>query len=273
MTQTLSRVWYELSDTDRKKPERRTFQRLPEAMPLHRAVQDEIRHYIIEHGLRPGDPLKPEAELARLFGVSRNSVREAVKALESTGVLETRRGSGVYIKDFSFAPLLDNLPYGLMQGPRALGELVALRKALESAMIADAMRALTPASVAALRAELAAMLERAERKEGFAEQDRAFHRLLFADLGNAMLLQLFDLFWVAYHRGGGRGAGRGGREGGGGKDISLHGDLRQPRRDPRRGPQRRPRAGQGRRAPPLRRAGGAHHRLTRVAPFTASRCA
>jgi DNA-binding FadR family transcriptional regulator len=199
MTQTLSRVWYELSDTDRKKPERRTFQRLPEAMPLHRAVQDEIRHYIIEHGLRPGDPLKPEAELARLFGVSRNSVREAVKALESTGVLETRRGSGVYIKDFSFAPLLDNLPYGLMQGPRALGELVALRKALESAMIADAMRALTPASVAALRAELAAMLERAERKEGFAEQDRAFHRLLFADLGNAMLLQLFDLFWVAYH--------------------------------------------------------------------------
>jgi DNA-binding FadR family transcriptional regulator len=200
MTQTLSRVWYELGDTDRKKPMRRTFQRLPEATPLHKAVQDEIRHHILEHGLRPGDSLKPEAELARLFGVSRNSVREAVKALESTGVLETRRGSGVYIKDFSFAPLLDNLPYGLMQGPRALAELVALRKALESAMIADAMRALTPASVTALRETLATMLERAESKDGFAEQDREFHRLLFADLGNAMLLQLFDLFWVAYHR-------------------------------------------------------------------------
>jgi DNA-binding FadR family transcriptional regulator len=176
------------------------FRRLEPLIPLHKTVQGEIRHYIIKQGLRPGDPLKSEAELARLLGVSRNSVREAVKALESTGVLETRRGSGVYIKDFSFAPLLDNLPYGLMQGPRALGELVALRKALEAGMIADAMAAITPQRIDALRDVLADMGERAARGEGFADQDREFHRLLFADLGNEMLLQLFDLFWQAYHR-------------------------------------------------------------------------
>lgn len=176
------------------------FKRVETVPPLHKTVQDEIRHYIIKRGLRPGDPLKPEAELARLFGVSRNSVREAVKALESTGVLETRRGSGVFIRDFSFTPLLDNLPYGLMQGPRALGELVALRKALESGMVADAMRALTPQSVTSLREVLAGMRAAADRQEEIAELDREFHRLLFADLGNSMLLQLFDLFWVAYHR-------------------------------------------------------------------------
>ncbi|MGP4113490.1 FadR/GntR family transcriptional regulator [Streptomyces sp. 4N509B] len=179
---------------------RRTIQRLDSPPPLHKTVQDEIRHYITAHELRPGDPLMPEAELARLFGVSRNSVREAVKALESTGVLETRRGSGVFVKDFSFAPLLENLPYGLMRGPRALADLVALRKALESAMIGDAMRALTPASIAELRAALETMREHAERGESSAEADREFHRLLFADLGNEMLLTLFDLFWVAYHR-------------------------------------------------------------------------
>ncbi|WP_049570280.1 FadR/GntR family transcriptional regulator [Streptomyces sp. SBT349] len=176
------------------------FQRLGSGSPLHKTVQEEIRHYIIRQGLRPGQPLKPEAELARLFGVSRNSVREAVKALESIGVLETRRGSGVFVKDFSFAPLLDNLPYGLMQGRRALSELLALRKTLESAMIGDAMRALTPASETALREVLAAMRQRAEAGLGFEDQDREFHRQLFADLGNEMLLQLFDLFWVAYHR-------------------------------------------------------------------------
>ncbi|WP_203416890.1 FadR/GntR family transcriptional regulator [Jiangella ureilytica] len=176
------------------------FRRLEPLPPLHKTVQEEIRHYIIKQDLRPGDPLKPEAELARLFGVSRNSVREAVKALESTGVLETRRGSGVYIKDFSFTPLLDNLPYGLMQGRRALGELVALRKALEAGMIADAMQAITPQRIAGLRDVLAVMGERADRGEDFADQDREFHRLLFADLGNEMLLQLFDLFWQAYHR-------------------------------------------------------------------------
>ncbi|TDD94264.1 FadR family transcriptional regulator [Jiangella asiatica] len=171
-----------------------------EPLPLHKTVQDEIRHYIIKQDLRPGDPLKPEAELARMFGVSRNSVREAVKALESTGVLETRRGSGVYIKDFSFAPLLDNLPYGLMQGRRALGDLVALRKALEAGMIADAMAAITPRRIEALREVLSDMGRRAARGEDITEQDREFHRLLFADLGNEMLLQLFDLFWQAYNR-------------------------------------------------------------------------
>ncbi|MGH8793174.1 MAG: FadR/GntR family transcriptional regulator [Stackebrandtia sp.] len=189
-----------MDDNGRKDAAKPAFQRREASPPLHKTVQDEIRHHIVKQGLRPGDPLKPEAELARLFGVSRNSVREAVKALESTGVLETRRGSGVYVKDFSFTPLLDNLPYGLMQGRRELSELVALRKALDSGMIADAMWALTGESVDALREVLAAMLERIESGREFPDLDREFHRLLFNDLGNTMLLQLFDLFWVAYHR-------------------------------------------------------------------------
>lgn len=167
---------------------------------MHKSVQEEIRSYITRHRLRPGDPLKPEAELARLFGVSRNSVREAVKALESTGVLETRRGSGVYVRDFSFAPLLDHLPYGLMQDRRALGELLALRKTLEAGLIADALPAISDDSIAAMRDVLETMRELAERGERFPDHDREFHRLLFADLGNEMLLQLFDLFWQAFHR-------------------------------------------------------------------------
>ncbi|WP_198664192.1 FadR/GntR family transcriptional regulator [Jiangella endophytica] len=167
---------------------------------MHRTVQDEIRSYVITNKLRPGDPLKPESELARLFGVSRTSVREAVKALESTGVLEIRQGSGTYVRDFSFAPLLDHLPYGLMVGTRALRDLLALRKALESAMIGDAMAALRPETVEALRVLLAEMGDRAARGEGYAAQDREFHQLLFVDLGNEMLLHLFDLFWQAFHR-------------------------------------------------------------------------
>ena len=176
------------------------FRRLRRSPPLHRTVQDEIRSYIVTNKLRPGDLLKPESELARQFGVSRGSVREAVKALESTGVLETRQGSGTYVRDFSFAPLLDQLPYGLMVGTRALRDLLALRKALEAAMIGDAMATLRPETVEALRVLLAEMGDRAARGEGYAEQDREFHQLLFVDLGNEMLLRLFDLFWTAYHR-------------------------------------------------------------------------
>lgn len=177
-----------------------SFRRLPTPAPLHQTVQEEIRNYIIDNHLSPGDPIKPEAELARQFGVSRNSVREAVKALESTGVLETRRGSGVYVRAFSFAPLLDHLPYGLMHGNQALRELVALRKALETAMIGDAMTAMRPETQQAIQDVLDEMGHRAASDQTFADQDREFHRLLFRDLGNEMLLQLFDLFWMAYNR-------------------------------------------------------------------------
>lgn len=179
-----------------------SFRRLEPPRPLHRTVQDEIRNHIVSNGLVAGDALQTEAELARQFGVSRNSVREAVKALESTGVLETRRGKGVYVKDFSFTPLLEHLPYGLMAGSRALRELVTLRKALESAMIGDAMAAIRPESVEALRAELAAMDECRLAGRGFKDHDREFHRLLFVDLDNRMLLQLFDLFWQAFDQAG-----------------------------------------------------------------------
>lgn len=175
------------------------FRRLDQARPLHQVVQQEIRAYILDQGLRPGDPLKPEAELARLFGVSRSSVREAVKALESIGILETRRGSGVYVCDFSFAPLFDHLHYGLLQEHRALRELVALRKALEADLIAQAMQVMSPATVAALQENLDVMRTLAEQGAGFAEQDRRFHQLLFRDLGNSMLLRLFDQFWLAFH--------------------------------------------------------------------------
>ncbi|GAB3753968.1 FadR/GntR family transcriptional regulator [Microlunatus parietis] len=178
---------------------RPAFRRLDQARPLHLVVQQEIRAYILDQGLRPGDPLKPEAELARLFGVSRSSVREAVKALESIGVLETRRGSGVYVGGFSFAPLFDHLHYGLLQEHRALRELVALRKALEADLIAEAMRVMSPGTVAELRENLDEMRNLAERGAGFAEQDRRFHQLLFRDLGNSMLLRLFDQFWLAFH--------------------------------------------------------------------------
>lgn len=177
-----------------------TFKRIATAPPLHQMVQEEIRTYIIKNGLRPGDPLKPEAELARIFGVGRNSVREAVKALESTGVLETRRGSGVYVRDFSFGPLLDHLPYALMQDRRALSDLLALRKTLEAGLIADALEAMTDESIAAMRSTLAEMRESADQSQQFPKQDREFHRLMFVDLGNEMLLHLFDLFWQAFHR-------------------------------------------------------------------------
>ncbi len=165
---------------------------------LYQSVQDALRAFILDNKLRAGDALPPETDLARQLGVSRNSVREAVKAMESLGILETRRGSGLFVRAFSFDPLLENLSYGLLFDLRELAELFEIRRVLETGMIGAAMQMMLPAAVADLNAVVAAMGERAQRGESFPEEDRRFHQVLFEPLGNEMLLKLLDVFWLTF---------------------------------------------------------------------------
>ncbi len=65
---------------------------------LHEAVRDYIKQYILDRKLKPGDPLPPEGQLAQELGVGRSSVREAVKALQSLGIIEARQGNGLQFK-------------------------------------------------------------------------------------------------------------------------------------------------------------------------------
>jgi DNA-binding FadR family transcriptional regulator len=167
---------------------------------VHHSVQEAIRAYILDRKLQPGDPLPPENELANRLGVSRNSVREAVKALESLGVLVVRRGSGIYVQDFSFEPLLNNLHYGLLFNLRELAELLQIRRVLETGMIGQAMELITTKQISNLEQIVAQMRLRAERNEPFPHEDRAFHQHLFENSDNLTLLRLLDTFWFAFHR-------------------------------------------------------------------------
>lgn len=168
-----------------------------ERAPLHRQVQDAIKTHIRDNAIQPGDPLPPETELARQLGVSRNSVREAVKALESMGILESRRGSGLFVRAFSFEPLLANLPYGLMGSVRDIEELFEIRRILELAKIEEVIDRVTDEQLTAFDAVLEDMHAKAVRGEPFPDEDRDFHRLLLQNLDNRMLNRLIDVFWVA----------------------------------------------------------------------------
>ena len=118
---------------------------------VSRSVQDAIRNYVIAERLQPGDALPAETELARQLGVGRNSVREAVKALESLGILEVRRGSGLFVRDFSLEPLLDSLPYAMMSDVEDLADVFEVRRILEVGVIEKAMQTMPPSSIERLR--------------------------------------------------------------------------------------------------------------------------
>jgi len=167
---------------------------------LHHTVQEAIKDYILTNRLRPGDSLPSENELARQLGVGRNSVREAVKSLDSLGVLEARRGSGLFIRDFSVDPVIESLSYGALFELRELAELFEVRRVLESGMIEAAMAVMTEADYPPLRALIASMEAHSQRGDLSSDDDRAFHHALFAGTGNATLLSLLDAFWLTYQK-------------------------------------------------------------------------
>ena len=172
--------------------------RLERPRSLHLSVLNSIKNSILENNLEPGDPLPPETELARQLGVSRNSVREAAKALESLGILEMRHGSGLFVRDFSFEPLLENLPYGLLFDLRQLEDLLEVRRVLETGMIGSALRKSSAEQLVGLQQLVEKMRARAEQEQSFLEEDHEFHQKLFENLDNKILMKILDSFWLVF---------------------------------------------------------------------------
>jgi DNA-binding FadR family transcriptional regulator len=115
-------------------------------------------------------------------------------------VLETRRGVGIFVKAFSFEPLLDNLAYGLGGALRQIEEVLEIRRTLEVGLISKTIDVIGEEDIAELRATVNRMRAHAERGETFAEDDQLFHRLLFRCQDNETLVRLIDVFWLAFYK-------------------------------------------------------------------------
>ena len=185
-------------DNDRMSEDSRMTQKL-RGPALSQAVRDYIKNHIIKHKLRAGDPLPSENQLAENLGVGRSSVREAVKALQSLGIIEARHGNGLFVREWNLDPVLETLEYGLRFNTKSLGELLDIRIWLESAVMADAIASIQPETIAALEETLdgwQAQIESGDFDD--AEWDEQFHCTLYGSLGNETMLKLFEVFWIAF---------------------------------------------------------------------------
>jgi GntR family transcriptional regulator, transcriptional repressor for pyruvate dehydrogenase complex len=151
-----------------------------------------IRHMILTGELAPGDRLPPEGTLAANLGLSRTSLREAVRALTVLGVINTRQGDASYITSLGPELLLGAL--GLMvdlQREDAMPDLVAVRRILEPAATAMAASRITVEEVQGLRSLIPSMLDDEQAIE-FVELDWEFHHTIARAGGNELLLALLD---------------------------------------------------------------------------------
>ncbi|MGI8854950.1 MAG: FadR/GntR family transcriptional regulator [Thermomicrobiales bacterium] len=166
---------------------------------IYRAAQERIKQYIVAHDLRPGDPIPTETVLARDLGISRNSLREALKALATSGVVETRHGLGTYVGQASLAPLIDGMAFNLVlsigRDTQTLREMLQLREILEMELV----RRVTGTHTAEQRARLETCVTRMEsdaaRDIMDPHIDRAFHDTLYEPLDNHVVTLILHAFW------------------------------------------------------------------------------
>jgi GntR family transcriptional repressor for pyruvate dehydrogenase complex len=158
--------------------------------PLTEAAIRQIREMIAGGALTPGAKLPPEAELATELGASRNTVREAVRALVTTGVLDVRRGDGTYVTSLRPEQLLEGIGAAaeLMADGFSL-ELIQVRRILEPAATALAALRVDEDTVARLEALLIRMRS-AESEEVLVQVDNDFHTLVASCSGNTTLASM-----------------------------------------------------------------------------------
>ena len=160
------------------------------------AVTDEailkIKEMIISGELGPGDRLPPEKELSERLGLSRSSMREAVKALEVIRVLDVRRGDGTYVTSLEPRLLLEAMSFVVdLHDDSSILELFAVRRILEPAAVALATGHMTDAVITELRARIDSV-DNATDVEGLVAHDLEFHGAIVATAGNAYLGSLIE---------------------------------------------------------------------------------
>jgi DNA-binding FadR family transcriptional regulator len=165
---------------------------------LSRVVRDYIKQYIVDNRLSAGDPLPPEGQLAEDMGVGRSSVREAVRALQSLGIIEARQGDGLYVREYNFDPVSETVMYGMRTDATTLRELAQIRMLLESATIEEAVTRIASDQVAELDDLMQRWAASITDGESDSDMDAEFHRILYGTIGNGTLLKLLEAFWVAF---------------------------------------------------------------------------
>jgi GntR family transcriptional regulator, transcriptional repressor for pyruvate dehydrogenase complex len=158
---------------------------------------DSIKQMLVDGELLPGDKLPIERDLAARLGVSRNTLREAVRALTTIRVLHVRQGDGTYVTSLAPHLLLDSLGFvaDLHRG-ETMVQFLQVRRMLEPEATALAAERLQADELA----RLGDLLTDAERLAGEADvdhqqliaNDQQFHAIIASASGNAVLAAIIE---------------------------------------------------------------------------------
>lgn len=158
-------------------------------------VTDYIKHKIIYKELKPNDKIPTESELSEILDVSRSSVREALKILAATNIIQIRRGDGTYISEPENISFSQSLLFKIILNNMQLKELVEFREQMEVAVIKLAITYATKEDIEGLKNICNSFLECIETNPDdykmIHELDLRFHKALAASTKNKLMAEIY----------------------------------------------------------------------------------
>lgn len=165
-----------------------------ESTRVSQEAVDQIVSLIESRQLQPGDRLPGERRLVESLGVSRTSVREALRSLEGMGLIEVRAGKGAYVKHPISEFVESTLPNPLLVDRNTLKKLFELREIIETGAAAIAAMEATEEDLQIVRSAVEGVETNfaEENLDGMVEADIQLHRAILVATGNDILVRVMD---------------------------------------------------------------------------------
>jgi GntR family transcriptional repressor for pyruvate dehydrogenase complex len=157
---------------------------------IYEEIVRQVKAMISEGKLKGGDRLPPERDLAEKFVVSRTSVREALRALESLGLVEIRAGEGTFVREVSIESLVEPLALLMVSQREAIGELFEARRMLEPSLAALAATRATPDEIQEMERILEDQAKEIANGRTGLVQDAQFHAAIGAAAHNRAITRI-----------------------------------------------------------------------------------
>lgn len=151
---------------------------------------------LIIDSIHSGEKLPTEKEMTEQLGISRSVLRDALSVYEASGVIVSKQGSGRYAQMPNIGRQIINIwSIFINEDPSLLLELQEIRSILEIYSLPEAINKITLEQLQELNFQVSEMKRKVSLGQSFEDNDREFHKILFASTQNGLLEQLMSAFW------------------------------------------------------------------------------
>lgn len=171
-----------------------------ERVALHEAIVREVKNYIEKNNLKAGDRLPNQEEFTRMFGVSRTSLREALRTLQAMDIIDVKNGKGIFVKEKDKYKVESTIT--VENEKQLLSYILETRRAIEGLAARLAAQRRTDEDILELERLITIMVDKARSREDQTAEDKAFHYTIYRVSKNPVLIKLsesiYDVMDVAW---------------------------------------------------------------------------